>query len=92
MNKLLTIALIAAFSAFSAETPKPETAPTITAADREELHEAQEALQADELAATRIEARKKAVEAAGRKLLEKCGPYGLGIDEAGRLQCGTKKK
>lgn len=90
------ILVLIAFSALAAEPPKAEP-PTLTAADREALHEAQEGFQADQLQATlgqaaaaRLPERQKAVEAAAKTLADKCGKYELTRDSAGRLQCGTK--
>jgi hypothetical protein len=96
--KLILLSLIAASLLVAADAPKTAesaTAPVLTAADRESLHEAQEALQADQLqltlgqaAAARLPERQKAVDVAGKVLTDKCGTYGLSRDEAGRIQCG----
>lgn len=99
MKLLLSFSLIAALSAF-AQAPKatPETAPVLTAADREPLHEAEEMLQSDQTqaalgqaASDRLPARQKAVEAAGAVLKTKCGAYGIVRNEVGRLDCGKTK-
>ena len=96
LMKAILFVFLAALSALAADAPKAE-APTLTAADREAFHEAQEALQADQLQATlgqaaaaRLTDREKALEAEAKKLADKCGAYNLTHDQAGRLQCGTK--
>lgn len=98
--KLFVIALFAALFAFAADAPKPktETPPVLTAEDREPLHEAEEALQADQTnaalgqaAEARIPERQKARDAAVKVIRDKCGAYGFVRDEAGRINCGKTK-
>lgn len=85
--KLLCIIPLLIFTSFADEAKAP---PLLTAADREPLHAAFEALQSDQIAAGRIEADQKAVNEALQKLQAKCGVYGIVGQKPSEIQCGTK--